>query len=60
MTGFVGLAQFAQAFAQAENGGRGKLAVLVETVNGRLVVAHGGLEVVIGLLLQQALLQQRR
>ena len=56
---FVGPAQFAQAFAQAENGGRGKLAVLVETVNGRLIVAHGGLEVVIGLLLQEALLQQR-
>ena len=35
-----------------------ELAVLVETVNGRLVVADGGGKVVIGLLLKEALLQQ--
>jgi hypothetical protein len=55
----IGLAELAVAFAQAEHGRCGNLAVLVEFRRQRLVAGDGGGEVAIGFLLEQALLQQR-
>ena len=56
--GLVGLALLAVAFAQAEDRGGGQLAVVVEMFDRLLVVADGGVQLVIGLLLEKAALHQ--
>ena len=51
--GVVGVALFAVAFAQAEDGRGGELAVLVELVGDGLVGLDGGAQVLVGLFLKQ-------
>ena len=57
--GLVGLALCAIAFAQPENRRGRHRPVLVKLRRERLVVRNGRVEIAIGLLLKQPLLQQR-
>ena len=56
--GLVGLALFAIAFAEAEDGGGGDLPVVVVLVDDGLIGLNGGVEIVIGLFFEQSLLQR--
>ncbi len=55
--GFVGAALLAVAFAEAENGGRGQLPLVVEMIDRGFVIGDGGLVLVIGFLLKKAALE---
>ena len=55
--GGVGVALFAVAFAEAEDGGGGELAVFVELVGDGLVSLDGGAEVLVGLFFEEAALE---
>ena len=55
--GVVGVALFAEAFAKAEDGGGGELAVFVELAGDGLVGLDGGAQVQVGLFLEEAALE---
>src|SRR5205807_10483405 len=55
--GIVGVALFAIAFSQTENGSGGELAVLVELNDQSLIGLDGGVEVMIGFFFEEALLK---
>ncbi len=52
----VRVALFAVAFAEAEDGGGGELAVFVELAGDGLVGLDGGAQVLVGLLFEEAAL----